>query len=336
MAEFRPMGSVRAECAVIANKGSEVSQQVMEHKHAKHHCCACKPGPVPTTWFASSDEDHENTLSAFQQAIADICANGDAERVRVNRVLPYAQKEVLVGFDVLPDGYTNDSKKSKTRVKNNKSKTDMRREHVAWGAKARKRLLAEFSDTVEFCQEDSFHLLRTDTTIKTGVFKAVELDLEIMVDLKDAIPQARFLRAVIVLCSTVLYYPVIQETLPILHCTAYATNRFWDFSVKNNQLGKWVEADLIHAADERDLEGTFINDDRSMKCDGSPVEWTNHFITSSLALVTIFFCVVCPLVALRLIRRPSSPKPFRVPLCAARTLNARGELTPRYHRAQRT
>ena len=45
--------------------------------------------------------------------------------------------------------------------------------------------------------------------IRDGVV-ATHLDQPLMVDMKNANPEARFFRAVIMLCTTVLYYPVIQ------------------------------------------------------------------------------------------------------------------------------
>ena len=54
------------------------------------------------------------------------------------------------------------------------------------------------------------------------------LVLEILVDLKETQEGARYWRAIYMLAATVLYYPVIQSTLPIFQCYEYETQVSYD------------------------------------------------------------------------------------------------------------
>lgn len=160
----------------------------------------------PKTWFTGDQDDHE----AFQQHISTVTA-APPERIRINSAYPISQREIMVSFDVLPEGYVNNSKEcikpphpdDPTQPMSGK---DFNRRNVNAGLKVRALLDAAFIKNKK---------------IRDGVV-ATHLDQPLMVDMKNANPEARFFRAVIMLCTTVLYYPVIQDTLPIIHCTGEA------------------------------------------------------------------------------------------------------------------
>jgi Ca2+-binding EF-hand superfamily protein len=296
LSEFRPTGSVRAECVVLSRE-FDVAMEVIQGTTASS-CCREK---VPVrAWFSNG----EDTLTKFQQVVAEICTSGVSNRVRVNHVFPYSQREVLVNFDVLPQGYTNEdrlfdtthSKKTQQAAKQRQYRgccghgphtKAMQRLHVAEALETRDRLGAMFADTIKFGDD-------------AETVEACELNLENLVDMKDAIPQARFFRAVMMLCATVLYYPVIQETIPMVHCTAYQTDRWWNFGGGPDRLGTWESADLFDRS--IDTETRFLASDRSTVCDGHPAKWTRHFMVQTLAYTVLAFCVICPLMAYHICR----------------------------------
>lgn len=241
---------------------------------------------VPTTWFTGDKDDRE----AFRQRIATVTSVAP-ERVRINFAYPIAQQEVLVAFDVLPEGYKNDSRivempKHPFHPDNPKKKMPKKafiRESVNNGLETRDLLDAGFIKTVE---------------IRDGVF-ATHLDLQLKVDMKNANPHARFYRAIVMLCTTVLFFPVVQDTFPIIYCTSYATNRYWDRTGGEDSTGAWQQADLVDQIDISEMQDhSYLHSDRSVACDGD-----RHTYFSIVAYIILLCCVALPYVAFRYIRQ---------------------------------
>jgi Ca2+-binding EF-hand superfamily protein len=174
-------------------------------------------------------------------------------RVRVDQLDPLGASSLLVSFTVLPEDHHNTMTHHSHRRKHlldhsqptydpikhhGETKDDTfwskKKLHISRDAKAgmevRKGLLSAFTEKLVVGRPNS------DTPEESVVpeeqrHDLSSLSLEILVDLKDMQDGARFWRAVYMLSATVLYYPVIQATLPMLMCYQYATQEMWDTCV---------------------------------------------------------------------------------------------------------
>merc|ERR1711881_295090 len=301
--------------------GEAAAGKKPSHVHPDLLAAGAEASFVPSSWF----EDDPDTQGDFIHAMAEYCLDrkwdldlwnwepqeqelGDQElkkearRIRINQVDPQGLNSVLVTFDVLPVGYTEEhSTKSQredvrtTRPKDfysrrstfcnpatanepeghkgKMSKRDLKSMDAAVGLKIRERLETEFG-TKE----------RPDCGQRHEMYG---LRLETVVDLKELKDGARFMRAVYMLAATVLYYPVIQATLPIIHCAEYKLDSLWDAN-----LGDWVPDDKMVRLNATQAK-TRLNNDMSQLC-GTP----EHVVSFMIALIVLGCCFALPFVAM--------------------------------------
>jgi hypothetical protein len=174
-------------------------------------------------------------------------ADAAASRVRVDQLDPLGASSLLVSFTVLPEDHHNTMTHHSQRGKHlldhtqptydpikchgetkddtcwSKSKAHVSRDAKA-GMEIRKGLLSAFTEKLVLGRPN------LDTQERSVVpeeqrHDLSSLSLEILVDLKDMQDGARFWRAVYMLSATVLYYPVIQATLPMLMCYQYVSRK---------------------------------------------------------------------------------------------------------------
>jgi hypothetical protein len=171
------------------------------------------------------------------------------QRIRVQEVAPLGPSSLNVTFDVLPAGYGPLSRSDKQK---------------RWGKPAGRTMDSviftdkELEDRPEAMQEKLRGKLMhrkqvSERDTKAGIKVRNKLQaafsgsgnppsvahhhcsglaLETMINLGDLSNQSRFLRAVFMLAATVLFYPVIQATLPVITCFAYTEYRYWDTKAK--------------------------------------------------------------------------------------------------------
>merc|ERR1719181_1958777 len=120
------------------------------------------------------------------------------------------------------------------------------------------------------------------------------LQLETVVDLKEVKDGARFERALWMLIATVLYYPVIQATLPIIHCASYKLDRLWDASQ-----GEWVDDpnQIVGGSNSTETESR-LNNDMSQLC-----YTPEHKVSFMVAVIVLGLCFVTPFIAMYQIKK---------------------------------
>lgn len=254
------------------------------------------------------------------------------DRVRVARLAPIGPNSVSVMFDILPEGYHAEKsrstrlKKLDTEVGRTKKSCRMTEEYLnhktALGRteKQKQQLLA--ANEGQGAMMNSVQVREWDTEkgqqMRRKLMSAFSdldhlpsiahhhcsgLTLETQIDLKDLDNNARFFRAVFMLATTVLYYPVFQATLPVVTCFEYTKYRFWDTKAKCGDKGpsicpawKFAYSDNLQNTTETEY---YLTADMSEKC----YEGYRFQLSFIIAMVVLGMCIVCPFVALYRIRK---------------------------------
>ncbi len=244
-------------------------------------------------------------------------------RVRVVKLEPLGASSLNVTFDILPTGYTTESYSSKMskwgspagRSKESCQMTEAYLNHkmALHRSDALKDELLKDGGAVMSAKQirewDTINGLEIRAKLQ-GAFAGSGdkpsiahhhcsgLALETLINLKDLDDNSRFLRAVFMLAATVLYYPVIQSTLPVITCFPFEKYRYWDTKAKCETgvaiCPAWQEAN------SNDTEVVYyLSADMSEKC----YEGYRFRVSFVIALIVLGMCVLCPVVALFRIRK---------------------------------
>ena len=263
-ADFRPAGSVKGEI-VISSAGAEAECLIDANDGRLEDGIADQwfKGEAENTYrdfmdriafmagvggfdeeAAAQDAEADHTLTHRQAQMKNRLEPGKPgftnERVRVDQLDRLGESSLLVSFTVLPEHYTRDDGKDRDRWTH--MEPEVREAESAKGSKwwccckgscarrgcgASKDYVAKNAQRcVEMRQSLESALTHAQKT-KTG-HELSGLVLEILVDLKETQEGARYWRAIYMLAATVLYYPVIQSTLPIFQCYEYETQVSYD------------------------------------------------------------------------------------------------------------
>ena len=127
-----------------------------------------------------------------------------------------------------------------------------------------------------------------------ALFDRYDDDLNGHLNLKELKDGARFERALWMLIATVLYYPVIQATLPIIHCASYKLDRLWDASQ-----GEWVDDpnQIVGGSNSTETESR-LNNDMSQLC-----YTPEHKVSFMVAVIVLGLCFVTPFIAMYQIKK---------------------------------
>eukprot|EP01043_Picozoa_sp_COSAG02_P035317 COSAG02_NODE_2522_length_8608_cov_47.463862_1_plen_1635_part_00 len=271
-------------------------------------------------YAASNDDTILSQLLEAKKATIKISQEQAMERVVVRKLEPLGPSSLNVTFDVLPVGYNLESRREdkwgragartldsvvfrKEDLQNRPEEVQkklegkiLNRKQVAErdtksGLKVRSKLQAAFSST--------------GTPPRIAHHHCSGLGLETLINLEDLNNNSRFLRAVFMLAATVLFYPVIQATLPVITCFPYDTYKYWDPKAKCSNGISLCPAWKTHAfastesmMENRTKVTRYLVADMSEKCEGYRYE-----VSRIIAFTVLGMSLVCPLYALLSIRR---------------------------------
>ena len=296
---FRPGGSVRGECVISAPEGGSKSEEAKDGARLEDGIPeAWFAGDENTLQLFKEKlaetipkevKGHEDVKAEDMEGIDTSTAivshgtkevDASATRVRVDQIDPIGAASFLVSFTILPEDFHDKMLKLSHRHKHMQLPDQPTYDPVKHRGET---MSAKCLRQNYCCVEHTAHIKRDTKAgqdireVLSGAFTAQlalgteetqelqrhelsGLTLEILVDLKDLSDGARFWRAVYMLCATVLYYPVIQATLPMLQCYQYMKQEMYDPCVLDAETG---ECTVV----TRTLDDKFLEQQRQL-CDG--------------------------------------------------------------------
>lgn len=268
----------------------------------------------------SEDEADLIQLLEAKKATTKACQEQAMERIVVRKLEPLGVSSLNVTFDVLPVGYNLESRREDKWGRAGARSLDsvVFREEDLQGRseEVQKKLKGKILNRKQVAERDTKSGLKVRSKLQaafssTGTPPRIAhhhcsgLGLETLINLEDLNNSSRFLRAVFMLAATVLFYPVIQATLPVITCFPYDTYKYWDTKAKCSNGISICPAWKTHAfgSTEAMMENKtkvtrYLVADMSEKCEGYRFE-----VSRIIAFVVLGMSLMCPLYALHSIRR---------------------------------
>ena len=243
------------------------------------------------------------------------------ERVRVQQLDPLGPSSINTTFDVLPLGYGTRSRSEKMKrwgLPEGRTLDSVRFTEVELETRSedmQKALLGKAMHRKQVRERDTKAGLKVRAKLQGAFSGSGEppsvahhncsgLALETLINLKNLDNNSRFFRAVFMLAATVLFYPVVQSTLPVITCFPFSTFQYWDTKAKcANGISLCPQWKQQAFASETEMMANksevvyYLTADMAEKCEGWP------FRRSAIVAVCVLSaCMLCPIAAFFKIR----------------------------------